>query len=153
MAHRWRRGDEPKRQSIDLGASALGEAARLDFRRGEAKDDWTNPEWYALASKLPKYRARLCQQQDPTSVKGIGNAMETLVGAAYACFTNYRHLRPGESLTWGCVSPEVGRQAWAPLWKLFAHLGIRATVPGGEQREPEFTYFCYLFLLARRATL
>ena len=57
-------GDEPKSRSIDLGAGALDQTARLDFRRGEAKDDWTNATWDGLASKLPKYRARLCQQQD-----------------------------------------------------------------------------------------
>ena len=54
--------------------------------------------------------------------------METLVGTAYACYTNYEHLRPGEWLTWGKVSPEVGKQAWAPIWELFTKLGIRATV-------------------------
>ena len=75
-----------------------------------------NEEWKRLADKLPLYRTRLSRMQDPTSVVGIGNAMETIVGVAFACETNYQFMekndfflaafitRSGAAKMGGCVA-------------------------------------------------
>ena len=89
----------PRSAACHLGAGALRDCARIDFRRGIPADDWLNVAWASLSGRLPQYRARLRQRQNPMSLKGLGNAMETVVGTAYACYTHGRYLREGDFLS------------------------------------------------------
>ena len=109
-------GSRPKSQTFYFDKGSLRQGARIDFYRGLAADDWMNEEWKRLADKLPLYRTRLSLMQDPTSVVGIGNAMETIVGVAFACETNYQFMekndfflaafitRSGAAKMGGCVA-------------------------------------------------
>ena len=46
-------GDVPKRLDCDFAQYKLQWCARVDFRRGEAADDWMNRKWAELFENLP----------------------------------------------------------------------------------------------------
>jgi len=91
-------GDNPDRQWFNLGKGNLRMGARIDFRRGLAKNDFPSQDWSDILLDMPRYSAELKRHQDPTSVNGRGNALERAVGCAYACFTNFKELGPGSYL-------------------------------------------------------
>ena len=122
-------GPEPSRQLHKFEYGSLVEGARIDFYRGQASDDWSNVAWAELFENLPHYGAHLQKIHSTTSTKGKGNAMELVVGLSYACFTNFRHLPPGHTLTF------PGKEDWAELfvrwaeaWPRLQSLGINATL-------------------------
>ena len=120
-------GDRPQGTEFDVAVHPLLQRARLDFQRRVAKDEWRNIVWQEMANRLPLYRQWL---ENPTSGRGIGNAMESVVGIAaiaYACHSNFPRFEVNERLEWAGVEPEVGKRAWAALWPVFTDAGVTAT--------------------------
>ena len=70
--------------------------ARLDFFRGQVSDDWLNTRWSSLFRALTGYREHLARFRAlPESDRGNGDAVEMLVGVAYACATEGAFLPEG----------------------------------------------------------
>ena len=119
--------DEPPRTECDFAVNKLKWCARLDFQRGIASDDLMNVKWAELLLHLPRYASVLATQQDPSSVEGIGDAMEMTVGLAYCCYTNFTNLAEGQQIVFRAEVQEQARIRWAIIWTLFEELGLKAT--------------------------
>ena len=117
----------PQAKIHDFGKDRLQHGARVDFRRGSAKDDRGNQEWSTRwLQQLPQYQSMLTQ--DPHSENGRGNAVEQAAGVAFAAVTNEVHLAHGR-LDWtrnGAI--ENCKSAWASVWIHFQALALGPTV-------------------------
>ena len=62
------------------------------------------------------------QHQNPTSARGVGNAMEIAAGIAYAASLSCANLPSHHSLEF---PTEDSRGAWAEAWHAFSDLGLQ----------------------------
>ena len=111
----------------------LVHGARIDFYRGTAQDDLCNNTWSNWLGRLPLYE-RLAghmwsgatePREAPLSVaclKARGNAMEIVVGLAWAASTDGTNLREGHTIEW-----DGSREAWIEAW---THFNVRGLAPG-----------------------
>ena len=109
--------------------------ARLDFFRGQASDDWANTCWSSLFRALTGYREHLARFRAlPESDKGNGDAVEMLVGVAYACATEGALLPEGQCLAFD--DPVAAIFRWTIVWEMLGELGIAATHPADRTLTP-----------------
>ena len=81
-----------------------------------------------MLDRLPRYRASLAVGRKPTSEEGRANAVETVVGCAYACYTNFKFLQADESFRWDKAVQADAQGAWSFVWQALTMVGICATV-------------------------
>ena len=122
---------EPGRVELDFETDALGECARLDMLRGVhprkkgdkgfPSDDKGNEEWAEWLAHLCKFEHRLRTNQNPTSLKARANAVEMIVGLAYAAYMCNANLPTDHRLEW---RSEASRMAWAAVWMPLVEMGV-----------------------------
>ena len=118
----------PDKKTHDFKFGKLVCGARVDNSRGVDSDDPGNQKWQMWFSKMPLYSKKV--QQRPSCTVSVGNAMEQLVGVAYAAATNSRFLKYGW-LDW-TRNGEIrsSQQEWAELWFELQKIGLGPVVTG-----------------------
>ena len=123
-------GNSPGRRKHVFQENALADGARIDFYRGTIADDLINVDWSNLLRRLPHYEALVGNIWKVSTQLGVGpvskscigtrgNAMELIVGLAWAAWTNGGALPEGHEIQWN------GAQgAWQEVWNHFRERGF-----------------------------
>ena len=124
-------GNWPRTCAHDFSQGKVQHGARIDFCRGEVKDDLANIRWFRLYQQLTFYRAYMKCHQGPTTTNSIGNAMEQSCGVAYAAATG------GEFLTQTSLAFHDAhhREAWVDVWRAYQALGFTPQVDDVQSHE------------------
>jgi len=124
-----RGGCEPSRPVLNFETHCLTQCARIDFLRGLNIDDKVNTEWVQWYDYLPLFKEILHSKQRPRCKKGQGNAIEMIVGLAYAAFVDGKNLPPTQELRWPTHKSQF---AWAAIFIPMTHIGVTVhrEVPG-----------------------
>ena len=101
----------------------LQHGARIDFYRGTPADDLANKAWSRWLRRLPRYEHLATNMWSGSlSFNSRGNAMEIVVGLAWAAATDGRFLRHGHALEWN-----ESQEEWKEVWK---YMEARGLAPG-----------------------
>ena len=110
---------------IELSDRALRRAQHLDDARGTRANDLENVDWETLHNNSPTIAEYWSTKQVPTSTRGRGDAMETMVGLSYACATGFRYLDAGDAIDFGGdVDRAEAIEAWSRAWGAFMAAGL-----------------------------
>ena len=125
----------PSRPTHNFQTDNLVEGARIDFFRGEAKDDYPNAVWAQWLEHLPMYKARVVKSHGISgkSTNSIGNALEIVAGLAFTARCRGYNLDKHDPLpsSWVCWKSEESRQAWCLVFEAMKSLDL--PVPVEEQ--------------------
>lgn len=130
----WHRGASSK--ALVFPMSKLSTLAQIDFFRGSCSQDYQNTTWQDVYGRLGTLAAVLLQlgRVPPTSTKGIGNLMETIVGIAYAVASGGNHLPPENHIQ---VIPHHAKWMWQSIWWILQEhgMGPALTRPPSQEKE------------------
>ena len=124
-------GEVPNRRELQFGVDRLKVAARIDMHRGPRNADRHDVVWEDWYLNMVRYKAHMedngmwAQSRDTR-----GNAIEQVVGLAYAAITNCRELRAGSIDRTDRGRRPSSQQAWADVWPVLQTLGLWPEVEG-----------------------